>query len=138
MRTIPDTNVVLDAIGSGEEWRDWSERYLKLCATEGALVINTIVYSEAASEIIDRNIYDAALLAIECEREDVTWAASFVAGHAHRKYRQAGSNRARVLPDFLIGAHAIMVRGYRVLTRDASRYRTYFPDLDIIAPDTNP
>ena len=55
----------------------------------------------------------------------------------HRKYRRSGGLRERVLPDFLIGAHAA-VKSYRILTRDAARYRTYFPDVDIIAPDTHP
>jgi predicted nucleic acid-binding protein len=136
MRTIPDSNVILDAIGASIEWRDWSERHLKTCATQGGLIINTIVYAEAASQIADRSMYDAILAAIECEREDVPWEAAFVAGHAHRKYRKAGGIRARVLPDFLIGAHAL-VKGYSLLTRDATRYRSYFPALDIIAPDTH-
>jgi hypothetical protein len=28
------------------------------------------------------------------------------------------------------------VRGYRLLTRDATRYRTYFPTVTLIAPET--
>ncbi len=60
-----------------------------------------------------------------------------MAGYAHRKYRKSGGGRDRVLADFLIGAHA-STKGYRILTRDPRRYRTYFPTLDIIAPDTHP
>jgi predicted nucleic acid-binding protein len=37
------------------------------------------------------------------------------------------------MPDFYIGAHAA-ISGYRLLTRDVSRYRTYYPTIDIIAP----
>ncbi|GGD94392.1 hypothetical protein GCM10011390_11450 [Aureimonas endophytica] len=70
-------------------------------------------------------------------REPFPFAAAFAAGRAHRVYRERGGRRERTLPDFLIGAHAL-VAGHRLLTRDAARYRAYFPTLDIIAPDTHP
>lgn len=70
-------------------------------------------------------------------REPIPMEAAFLAGKAHYRYRRQGGERERTLPDFLIGAHAL-VQGHRLLTRDARRYRTYFPELDIIAPDTHP
>ena len=66
-----------------------------------------------------------------------SFANAFLAGRAFNLYRQRGGSKERTLPDFFIGAHAA-VRGYTVLTRDPAGYRTYFPDLDIIAPDTHP
>lgn len=70
-------------------------------------------------------------------REDLGWDAAHQAGQAHLLYRRRGGMRERTLPDFLIGAHAL-VKGHTLLTRDARRYREYFPTLDIIAPDTHP
>lgn len=58
---------------------------------------------------------------------------AFLAGKAFLAYRRRAGNKASPLPDFYIGAHAA-VRGYRVLTRDVARYRTYFPKLALIAP----
>lgn len=58
--------------------------------------------------------------------------AGFAAGKAYLRYRRSGDKRSP-MPDFYIGAHAA-VAGYRLLTRDARRYRTYFPALDIVAP----
>ncbi len=80
---------------------------------------------------------DAVLDPEEFRREPLPFAAAFAAAQAFRIYRAKGGARQRVLPDFFIGAHAA-IRGYRILTRDPSGYRAYFPDLDIIAPDTHP
>jgi predicted nucleic acid-binding protein len=67
-------------------------------------------------------------------REALPYEAAFLAGKAFLRYRRAGGTRTAPLPDFLIGAHAA-VAGHRVLTRDAVRYRTYFPSVALIAPD---
>ena len=137
MRTIPDSNVVLDALGRETSWRAWSSQYLKQCFSDGALVINQIVYAEIASELDQQSALDDVLSTLGIEQEQLPFQACFHAGHAHRAYRRQGGNRERVLPDFLIGAHA-SAKGYRILTRDAARYRTYFPRVEVIAPDTHP
>lgn len=67
-------------------------------------------------------------------REPLPFEAAFLAGKAFRRYRAAGGARSSALPDFYIGAHAT-VAGYRLMTRDAGRYRTYYPTLELIAPD---
>ena len=66
-------------------------------------------------------------------REPLPWEAAFLAGKCFVTYRRRGGTRRSPLPDFYIGAHAA-VAGYRLLTRDAGRYRSYFPKLDLIAP----
>ena len=67
------------------------------------------------------------------EREALPFEAAFAAGKAFQTYRRRGGARTAPLPDFFIGAHAL-VRGHGLLTRDASRYRTYFPEVELIAP----
>ena len=62
------------------------------------------------------------------------WEAAFLAGKAFMEYRRAGGARRSPLPAFYIGAHAA-VTGMSLLTRDAPRYRTYFPTVELIAPD---
>lgn len=59
--------------------------------------------------------------------------AGFLAGKCFVNYRRAGGARRSPLPDFYIGAGAT-IRGYTLLTRDKRRYKTYFPNLELIAP----
>ena len=68
------------------------------------------------------------------DREAIPYEAAFLAGKCFLVYRQRGGTKRSPLPDFFIGAHAA-VAGYRLLTRDAARYRSYFPRLPLIAPD---
>ena len=100
-------------------------------------MVNAIVWSELAPLAANEASLEAAAAKLGFDREPMPWGAAFLAGVVHAKYRRLGGTRERTLPDFLIGAHA-SVAGHRLLTRDASRYRGYFPDLDIIAPDTHP
>lgn len=60
--------------------------------------------------------------------------AAFLAGKAFVGYRRAGGRRRSPLPDFFIGAHAAVL-GWPLLTRDPGRYRTYFPTVELIAPE---
>ena len=137
MQTIPDSNVVLDVIGRPTQWQDWSSKRLLQCYASGALVINQIVYAEIASELDSQSALDEVLSFLRISKENVPFESCFSAGHAHRGYRRSGGMRDRVLPDFLIGAHAA-AKGYRILTRDGARYRKYFPQVEVIAPDTHP
>lgn len=103
----------------------------------GGLVINVVVVSEVAASFADRLHLERVLSKSLFRREDIPFEAAYAAGIAHREYRKRGGARQRTLPDFLIGAHAAS-KGYPLLTRDARRYRQYFRDLEIIAPDTHP
>lgn len=77
---------------------------------------------------------EAALPPALFERLPIPWEAAFLAGKCFVTYRRRGGRRHSALPDFFIGAHAA-VAGLPLLTRDASRYRTYFPTVDLIAPE---
>jgi predicted nucleic acid-binding protein len=67
------------------------------------------------------------------EVREIPRPALFLAAKAFAQYRRRGGRKGRVLPDFFIGAHAAL-EGWPLLTRDASRFRTYFPTLEVIAP----
>ena len=135
--TLIDTNVLVDVIEARPVWSAWAERHIAELSKSGTLVINQVIYAEASVPYVDQFEFDRIVKTVWMEREDLPWAAAFRAGKAYQEYRRRGGPRNQSLPDFFIGAHAAIV-GYRLLTRDASRFRTYFPELDIIAPDTHP
>lgn len=103
----------------------------------GPVVINPLVLAELAAGFSTWERLDAALDRDSFKREDLPWEAAFLAGQAFRIYRRSGGEKTSPLPDFYIGSHAI-VRSYKLLSRDVGHYRTYFPDLNLIAPDTHP
>ena len=100
---------------------------------DGPLVINPIVYAEVSAGFDRIEDLDDAVPADDFRREALPYEAGFLAGKALLAYRRRGGQKRSSLPDFYIGAHAA-VRGYRLLTRDVARYRTYFPTVTLIAP----
>ena len=129
---LVDANVLLDILIPDPEWEEWSSAALAEAAESSLLAINPIVFAEV-SVGFDRIEELEAALPEELQREALPWDAAFLAGKAFVSYRRRGGSKRSPLPDFYIGAHAA-VRGYTLLTRDARRYRTYFPSLPLIAP----
>lgn len=131
--TLVDSNVLLDVFTEDPRWFAWSEAALERCADEGALVINPVIYAEISIGFERIEDLERALPAGLIQRQPLTEEAAFLAGKAFLAYRRKGGGGRSPLPDFFIGAHAA-VAGLRLLTRDARRYRTYFPALQIVAP----
>ena len=131
-----DTNVVIDIVGEDPVWRDWSEHALADALLSAPTIVNPIVYAELAARFDRVEDIDGLLRKLGLQREDLPWPAAFLAGRAHVEYRGRGGERRSPLPDFFIGAHAA-VRRYTLLTRDARRYRTYFPSVNLICPDSD-
>ena len=130
-----DSSVLLDIFTQDPTWFSWSAHAISTAATATSLVINPLIYAEVSARFLHVEELEEALPPIIYRREALPWDAAFLAGKAHLAYRRAGGTRRSPLPDFYIGAHAA-VRAYAVLTRDAARYRTYFPSLAVIAPDS--
>jgi predicted nucleic acid-binding protein len=131
--TLIDSSVVLDIVTDDPAWGDWSADALAQAGDDGRLVINPVVYAEVSAGFKRIEDLDETIPASDFEREPLPYQAGFVAGKAFLIYRKRGGVRHSPLPDFYIGAHAA-VSGYRLLTRDASRFRTYFPSVELIAP----
>jgi predicted nucleic acid-binding protein len=130
---LVDSNVWIDLISDDPQWRDWSLQQLKLAHLSDKLAINPVIYAEIATQYETADELDAFLKPTKVQWAELSRAACFAASKAFLSYRRKRGVRTAVLPDFLIGAHAI-TEGWTLLTRDAKRYRTYFPTLKLIAP----
>jgi predicted nucleic acid-binding protein len=131
---LVDTNVLVDLVTDDPLWGEWSQRQLDLAAAQNQLAINCIVYAELSVgysriEELDAMIREVGLVTVAIPR-----FALFLAGKAFQRYRSAGGVRTGVLPDFFLGAHAVISESV-LMTRDAARYRTYFPGIVLIAPN---
>lgn len=130
---LVDSNVILDVVTDDPKWFEWSAAQLERLAETSVLVINPIVYSEVSIGFDRIEALDRALPTDFFRREPLPFEAGFLAGKCFLKYRKASGVRRSPLPDFYIGAHAA-IAGHALLTRDAARYRSYFPALRLIAP----
>jgi predicted nucleic acid-binding protein len=131
VKTLVDANVLLDVITRDATWLSWSEGALRRAAEHSSLAINPIIFAEVSTKFIRIEACDDALAGFI--REPLPYEAGFLAGKAFIAYRRRGGARRSPMPDFYVGAHAVIAQ-MQLLTRDAARYRTYFPGLKIVAP----
>ena len=129
---LVDTNVLLDIYRADAIWMPWSLQHLQQ-AKPGQLAINMVVYAELAGHPAEPANLDEFLDMLDIQMLEMPRPAARLAGLAFRSYRQRGGTKTGVLPDFFIGAHA-QAEGYKLLTRDAGRYKTYFPKIKLICP----
>jgi predicted nucleic acid-binding protein len=132
--TLVDSNVIIDVLSKNPQWAGWSEKTLREAADSDEVAINPIIYAEISSGFVSMANLDESLSPIVFRRLALPYEAGFVAGRAFVEYRRRGGARTSPLPDFYIGAHAA-VAGLTLLTRDARRYRGYFPKLRLISPN---
>ena len=132
--TLVDTNVLVDILTADPAWLDWSAGHLSQCRQKGTLRINEIGYAELAVRMNSEGDLQHALTRLDVGFERTPTAALFLAGKTFGRYRAAGGTRTSLLPNFFIGAHADVAK-LPLLTRDARRYRSYFPHVELIAPN---
>ncbi len=132
--TLVDSNVLIDIMARDPQWGPWSDEALIEALEEGPAFVDQIVFAEISIGYPTAEECEWALTVRGIERVPIPWPAAFLAGRAFTSYRRHGGRKLSPLPDFFIGAHAA-VAGLRLLTRDPSRYRTYFPTVELIAPE---
>jgi len=128
-----DSSVLLDLLDENSEWYAWSSHEVIRATNDFLVVINPMIYAETSIRFASPEEFDEVYPASVFRREALPFSAAFLAAKAHLAYRRKGGFRAATLPDFFIGAHAV-VAGYRVLTRDPRRLRRYFPSVELIVP----
>jgi len=132
--TLVDSNVLIDVLTGRSAWTEWSDEALSEVLEEGTAMVNQVIYAEVSVGFRGPEECEGAMRARGIELTPLPWPASFLAGRAFVEYRRRGGARRSPLPDFFIGAHAAVSR-LRILTRDPIRYRSYFPTVELIAPE---
>ncbi len=130
---LVDTNVLVDVLQDDPQWAPWSIGQLRAQASIHQLTINPIIYAEMSLSFSTLEGLDGAVSTLALELREIPRPALFLAAKAYAQYRRRGGSKQQVLPDFFIGAHAA-VEGWPLLTRDAARFKTYFPTLQVVAP----
>lgn len=133
MAILIDSNVILDIVLKDPQWFNWSSNTVKSFSQSDVLVINTVIYSEVSIGYETIEEVEQLFMPNYFVREPIPWEACFLAGKCFVKYRKRGGTKNSPLPDFFIGAHAL-VKGLHLMTRDEARYKTYFPTLKLICP----
>lgn len=132
MKTALDTSVILDVLADDPQWAQPSESALKEALSSGSLIIGECVLAEVTPALtaVDLGAFlsDWNIIFVPS-----TLASSKLAGEMYRTYLRRNPTSKRVLPDFIIGAHAVCHAG-RLLARDRGYYRDYFTDLTVIEP----
>lgn len=131
---LVDSNVILDIFLNDPDWADWSEAILREYGVTSTLNINPIVYSEVSIGFERIEDLESAINKSGFQMLDLPKEALFLAGKVYLKYRRAKGIKRSPLPDFYIGAQAAVL-GMNLITRDTSRYRTYFPTVKLISPE---
>ena len=130
---LVDSCVIIDVLENDPAWADWSQRQLESAALKRSLLINGVIYAEISVGFSRVEQVDAMLRQAQIGMAEMPRAALFLAGKAFQRYKARGGTRTSTLPDFFIGAHAAVL-GIPLLTRDTTRYKGYFPTLELIAP----
>ena len=128
-----DSNILLDIFEDDVQWADWAESTLNHYAESHTLSINPIVYAEVSIGFARIEELETAVAGCGIQVLAIPKESLFLAGKAFLTYKRRGGTRRSPLPDFFIGAHAA-VSGLILISRDASRYRSYFPQVQLIAP----
>ena len=131
---LVDSNVLLDVITADPVWGNWASDTLIRLFDNYKLAINPVIYAEISIKFSTIEELEETLPPNFFERLPVPYEAAFLAGKCYVKYKKLGGSKASVLPDFLIGAHAC-VSNMKLVTRDISRYKTYFPTLELITTE---
>ena len=130
---LVDSNIILDVFLDDPNWAEWSESKLEKFSALTKLYINPIVYSEISIGFKRIEELESVLNRAGFQMLDIPKEALFLAGKVFLKYRKNRGTKRSPLPDFYIGAHAAILE-MDLITRDESRYRTYFPTVKLISP----
>ena len=131
---LVDSNIILDVFLDDPNWAEWSESKLVKFSSITKLFINSVIYTEVSVGFKRIEELESALTRSGFQLLEIPKEALFLAGKAFLKYRKNSGTKRSPLPDFYIGAQAAIF-DMDLITRDVTRYRTYFPTVGLITPE---
>jgi predicted nucleic acid-binding protein len=131
--TAIDTSVLLDVFGADPTFGPRSREAVERSIAEGSLVACDVVWTEVSAYFPSPEEAASAMDRLGIHFSAMEREAALSAGSAWKAYRIRGGPRTRVVPDLLIGAHALS-QADRLLTRDARFHRSYFQTLQVLDP----
>ena len=133
MITAVDTSVILDILTGDPTFAEMSEAALRRARVEGKLIVCECVIAEVFPALNDRDRLGQLLGDWQLELLPTGLEGAVLAGEYFSAYLLRGGTARRVIPDFLIGAHA-SVAADRLLARDRGYLRDYFTSLVVLDP----
>ena len=133
MLTALDSNVLIDIWNGSERLSNAAGASLRTAQSQGIVLISDVAYAEVCTMFSQQSECDSFLNDLRIRVESLTPATSFLASRYWLSYLRSGGKRIRILPDFLIAAHATN-QADALITRDRGFYREHFPRLKVIDP----
>ena len=132
---LVDTNILIDLVRPEHEWSDWSAQQVEKLKEQSKLCYNVVIYAEFLPSFDSKAGADFFFRSGYFHKINLPFTAAVPTARAFMEYRKRGGAKTSPLPDFFIGGHAEAEK-LTILTRDTTRYRTYFPSVSLITPDT--
>lgn len=133
---LVDSCVLLDLFTNDPHWANWSEATLEQYSQTNSLYINSTIYTEISIGFTHIEELDEAIAALGLKVLETPREALFLTGKVFLQYRRNKGTKNSPLPDFFIGAHAAVAQCH-LITRDLAKYKTYYPQVQLIHPDLN-
>jgi predicted nucleic acid-binding protein len=127
-----DSPVLVDLIAGGSH-ADAAAEALREALHHGPVVMCDVVVAEVCTAVRDGSQVLESLEEAGLSYSPIEARAALRAGEMQRRWRHRGGARDRTVPDFLVGAHALL-QCTALITRDADFFRDYFKGLKVIVP----
>lgn len=133
MKTAVDASVLLDVLAADKQFGDASREALRSAYDSGALIACDVVWAEVRAHFANDDSFLGAMNLLGVVFDPIPFDAACLAGRLWRQSRKRGASRNRIVPDFLVGAHALD-HADALLSRDRGFYRRYFAELSVVDP----